>query len=435
MFCSINAWLYVGALLVITCPRCVLGGGYPCTSVPQHRLHTKDTCAGDVSLLQSFLRVESQPKQWGTDDAQTVDTLSPEAVASDTMPPTNDTKAPLQEHRSHRGSSNYALICFVAFLLVVLSVVMCVLLSKLHTPEPSKDKPNVNKPAGRTVTMLSTPSMSMRSECSVHSFGSIKPAGKQLSDRICGRTASTISAPGARMIERSSTSFGIDGASQQRHPSLAMVQRVSSQHPGQSQSPLESERNLSLSFDGNNRKSFADGVFPVAAHGDCRFVVPVDTLVESSGGGTFSIIDPTSQTMWRVAIEESKDGLRSLRVFVGGDSAIPSMTVCPATGPGLQILNATGQHFGKLILQPNGSFVVITADQRQLLVIEGNEVNLDLRISSRDGRPMAAVSCNETASAAGVEQIEFRVLPGADPVLVISCILSVLLLGNDDDEK
>jgi len=434
MFCSINAWLCVGALMLISCPRFVLGGGHPCTTVPQGQLHTKDIRIGDVSLFQGFLRAESQPKQWGTDVALTVDALSPEANASDTMSPTNDTRAPLQEHRSNveGGSANYALICFAAFLLVVLSVVMCVFVSKMQTPEPSKDKPKVNKPAGKTVSMLSIPSMSMRSECSVQTFGSIKPAGKLLSDRICGRTASTISVPGARMIGRSSTSFGY-GATDQRHANLAMVQRVSSQHPGQS--PRESEGNLSLSFDGNNRKSFADGVFPVAAHGDCRFVVPVDTLVESAGGGTFSITDATSETIWLVAIEESKDSLRSLRVFVGGDSAIPSMTVCSTTGPGLQILNATGQHFGKLVLQPNGSFVVITADQRQLLVIEGSEVNLDLRISSRDGRPMAAVSCNETASAAGVEQIEFRVLPGADPVLMISCILSVLLLGNDDDEK
>jgi len=428
MFCSINAWLCVGAFMAISCPRFVLGGGYSCTPVPQGQLHTKDTRVGDVSLFQGFLRVESQAKQWGTDDNLTVDALSTKAAASDTMPPTNDTRAPLQEHRSNveRGSANYALICFAAFALVVLSVVMCVFVSKLQTPEPSKDKPKVEKSVSRTVTMLSVPSMSVRSECSVQHFGTIKPAGKLLSDRILGRSASTISAPGARMIERSSTSFGVDGA----HPSLAMVQRVSSQHPGQS--PPQSE--INLSFDGKC-KSFVNGVFPVAAHGDCRFVVPVDTLVESAGGGTFCITAGTSETLWRVAIAENKDSLRSLRVFVGGDSATPSMTVCATTGPGLQILNATGQHFGKLVLQPNGSFSVITADQRQLLVIEGNEANLDLRISSRDGRPMAAVSCNETASAAGVEQIEFRVLPGADPVLMISCILSVLLLGNDDDEK
>jgi len=434
MFCSTHAWLCVGTLLVISCPRCALGGGYPCTPVPRGRPPAKGTCVGDVALLQSFLRVEPQPRPWGTGEAPSADALSLEAVAAAAVPPANHTRTLEQEHRSHvgRGSANFALICFAAFLLVVLSVVMCVLVSKLHTPEPSKEKPKVNKPT-RTVTMLSTPSMSMRSECSVHSFGSIKPAGRQLSDRICGRSASTISVPGARMIERSSTSFGIDGARGQRPPSLAMVQRVSSQHPGQN--PIESQSNLSLRFDGNNRKSFADGVFPVAAHGDCNFVVPVDTLVESAGGGTFSITDATSKTMWRVAIEESKDSLRSLRIFVGEGSTIPSMTVCPASSPGLQILNATGQLFGRLVLQPNGSFVVVTADQRQLLVIEGNEVNLDLRIFSCDGRPMAAISCSEAASAAGVEQIEFRVLPGVDPVLVISCILSVLLLGSDDDEK
>ncbi|CAK0886185.1 unnamed protein product [Prorocentrum cordatum] len=127
------------------------------------------------------------------------------------------------------------------------------------------------------------------------------------------------------------------------------------------------------------------------------------------------------------------EGQRVLEVFQGLGARTPCTTVGPPK-PGSSSdpdsLDLRGPHgLGNLTLQGNGSFLM-SAQGQPLFVIEGNEADLDLRISARDGRLVGAVSCND-ANFSGEEHVEFRVLAGTDPVMVVSCILAVLFLCGD----
>jgi hypothetical protein len=296
-------------------------------------------------------------------------------------------------------------------------------------------------------------SVSIRSERSVHSAtSSHRRAGKTLSDRLLGRRRASecyqprarMFASGAepRMVAQDTTCAGWAQASS------SVVQHVSSQRMA---GMPNSSGNISVGGMSAETEGSAFAVGAAAAQqgqgpsgyvpGECRFMVPVDMLVEAAEEGAFTIADAASGLLLRVNID-NKASARSLRVFVGKDSPNPCTTVSPTSdggcmqaGSSMEIRGANGLHFGMLALQPNGSFLVTTAEQQPLLTIEGNEANLDLCISARDGRLVASVSCCESADPSkGVEHVEFRVLPGTDPVLVVSCILSVLLLGGDDED-
>lgn len=171
--------------------------------------------------------------------------------------------------------------------------------------------------------------------------------------------------------------------------------------------------------------------------GDCRFTVPVDTLVEVAETGSFDIKDVGSGLLLKVALRRD-GGHKVLEMFQGVGATIPCTTVgppkpgSPSDPDSLDLCGPHGKTFGNLTLQGNGSFLV-SAQGQPLFVVEGNEADLDLRISAHDGRLVGAVSCND-ANFSGEEHVEFRVLSGTDPVIVVSCILAVLFLCGDDEE-
>jgi hypothetical protein len=172
--------------------------------------------------------------------------------------------------------------------------------------------------------------------------------------------------------------------------------------------------------------------------GDCRFTVPVDTLVEVAEQGSFDIKDIGSGLLLKVTMRRDDEGHRVLEMFQGVGARIPCTTVgppkpgSPSDPDSLDLCGPHGKTFGNITLQGNGSFLV-SAQGQPLFVVEGNEADLDLRISARDGRLVGAVSCND-ANFSGEEHVEFRVLSGTDPVIVVSCILAVLFLCGDDEE-
>jgi len=193
-------------------------------------------------------------------------------------------------------------------------------------------------------------------------------------------------------------------------------------------------KNFTFGGEDQNRDSTTTGD---SSAGDCRFTVPVDTLVEVAETGSFDIRDVASGLLLKVALRRD-GGHKVLEMFQGVGATIPCTTVGPPK-PGspndpdsLDLCGPHGKTFGNLTLQGNGSFLV-SAQGQPLFGVEGNEADLDLRISSHDGRLVGAVSCND-ANFSGEEHVEFRVLSGTDPVIVVSCILAVLFLCGDDEE-
>lgn len=156
------------------------------------------------------------------------------------------------------------------------------------------------------------------------------------------------------------------------------------------------------------------------------------TDMNLTGKGSFIIKDTFSNSVLRAAVPQSPDGSRKVQVFLGEDSTTPCASVDPPTPEqpqAMEIRGANDVHLGNLILQSSGSFAV-HANAQPELVIKGNDVDLDLHVFSRDGRPKATVSCKE-GHPSGPEQVEIHVLPGTDSVLIVACILAILFLCGD----
>jgi hypothetical protein len=169
--------------------------------------------------------------------------------------------------------------------------------------------------------------------------------------------------------------------------------------------------------------------------GGSLFTVPVDSLVDVTGKGSFVIKDTFTSSVLKAAVSQNPDGSRKVQVFLGEDAMTPCASVQPPP-PGsqailnsLEIRGANNVYLGSLVLQSTGSFLVRTQAQPEL-VIEGNEADLDLHVTSRDGRTKASVSCKERHPG-GPEQVEIHVLPGTDSVLIVACTLAILFLCGE----
>lgn len=164
------------------------------------------------------------------------------------------------------------------------------------------------------------------------------------------------------------------------------------------------------------------------------FTLPVDTMVgvNLTGKGSFIIKDTFSSLVLKAAVPQNSDGSRNVQVFLGEDTMTPCASVAPpplGSQPALnsfEIRGADNMLLGSLVLQNTGSFIV-HAHPEQELVIEGNDADVDLHVSSPDGRPKASVSCKGNQPG-GPEQVEIHVLPGTDSVLIVACTLAILFL-------
>jgi len=419
------------------------------TPVPKGRPRLTQVFDVDMSLFQNFAHVETQPDQWSTEDVWAVDmndvsTLSESAVSF----PSKAYGGPLHlnltllETVTSASSSSMAIGAAVVFVGVLLICIACLIACKVQQSSVNQqsDKPKDNKKMNKSVTLRSN--ASVRSERSSHSTtSSHKRAGQKLSDKVRGKKTASESSQAHAMMSSASSQPGVAAQdSTVGHTKSSWVQNVSSQRMAAVRSfgtlslgGMSASTEGSFGFGGPSPRPSA-GLVP----SDCRFTVPVDVLMESAEEGTFSITDPALGLSLRVAIR-NRPSARLLQVFVGTDSPKPCTTVSPLSDGGpagirMEIRGADGSLFGMLTLQQNGSFVVTTAEKQPLLTIEGNEENLDLRISARDGRLVAAVSCASAGPSKEVDNLDFRVRPGTDPVLVVTCILSVLLFVYGDDE-
>jgi hypothetical protein len=164
------------------------------------------------------------------------------------------------------------------------------------------------------------------------------------------------------------------------------------------------------------------------------FTVPVDAMVgvNLTGKGSFIIKDTFSSLVLKAAVPQNSDGSRKVQIFQGEDAMTPCASVeqpprgSKAVLDSFEIRGADNMVLGSLVLQSTGSFVVHAHAQPEL-VIEGNDADVDLYVSSPDGRPKASVSCKGNHPG-GPEQVEIHVLPGTDSVLIVVCTLAILFL-------
>lgn len=176
---------------------------------------------------------------------------------------------------------------------------------------------------------------------------------------------------------------------------------------------------------------------PGRGAGGHLFVLPVGALLDAAEGGSLNIGDAYSSMTLGAVASRGEDGARKLEIFSGQEAVRQCASVeSPPPGstasPDSYVLRgADGQRLGSLALQVDGSFAVSIREQPQL-IIDGNETDLNFRLSSRDGGGgLAKVSCREDIPG-GPEHVAIQVMPGTDPVTIVTCTLAIFLLAGED---
>jgi len=109
----------------------------------------------------------------------------------------------------------------------------------------------------------------------------------------------------------------------------------------------------------------------------------------------------------------------SVRVFIG-----PS----PGGAAGeFEIHDANFSFYGMLLRRPNGHYDVVKNSQTQI-TISDMMVDRQLRVTNMVGQTVACVTCTDEGYD-GILHLEARVHPRVEPVLILSCVLAVILLG------
>uniref|UniRef100_A0A7S0AN51 Uncharacterized protein n=1 Tax=Pyrodinium bahamense TaxID=73915 RepID=A0A7S0AN51_9DINO len=121
----------------------------------------------------------------------------------------------------------------------------------------------------------------------------------------------------------------------------------------------------------------------------------------------------------RLLREDNQDAIRSM---------LPEGTA--SFNRVLEIVEQSGALYGLIVAQRSGSYWAI---HRSLtgLVVEGDRGCMRLRATTEGGQLMAFTSLAERRLPAGkgmAQQLELQVQPGVDPLLVLACMLTIILL-------
>mmetsp|Transcript_52846 Transcript_52846/g.113229 ORF Transcript_52846/g.113229 Transcript_52846/m.113229 type:complete len:461 (-) Transcript_52846:22-1404(-) len=164
---------------------------------------------------------------------------------------------------------------------------------------------------------------------------------------------------------------------------------------------------------------------------DCeaRCAIAVQTL-KLSTPVQLDVIGLSGNQLFRADVQrvgKDKDDLM-LNVSLAHLGSIPRVTVLPPTGMGMQINGPGGSLYGWLKLGEGGFWEVVKDDQPRL-VISGDLAALSLEMRASSDQQIRATASRSLEYIAGEEHLEFRVQPGFDMVLIVSCVLAVLLIA------
>jgi len=170
-----------------------------------------------------------------------------------------------------------------------------------------------------------------------------------------------------------------------------------------------------------------------------RFAVSMDALAEVGRKGAFQVRSERGDLDMRVVID--KDTIAGPRLAVyptGGGAARPMTTVeaSPGDAQAMVVKDSDGSAFGIMEQTSEGSYV-LALNGAPLLVVDGaDDASLQMSVKTGSGQQVATVCCSVMAHGRGSQEeaVELLVGPGADPTLVVTSVLSVLLLCVDEYE-
>jgi len=166
---------------------------------------------------------------------------------------------------------------------------------------------------------------------------------------------------------------------------------------------------------------------------ESHFAVPFDMLRIGTVPFEFDIVGLSLTPLLHTSVKLAGNGGKSLEISMvkhyswNGNS--PHATVLPVPGDGsFEVLGHGRQVFGSLQLAESGdpARYVLTRQGQLVLTIHKDEQGEMIRVLNATGAPVCSVE--RVDDFGGAEHLQFRVPPGIDAVLVLSCVLATFVL-------
>jgi len=160
--------------------------------------------------------------------------------------------------------------------------------------------------------------------------------------------------------------------------------------------------------------------------------VPVQALTDISKEGTVDIVG-NSGIRFFVLTVKLVGGQRVLHISLSNPGSAPRVTIGPPAG-GLRADRALEIHgggpdaslYGVLLPRPNGQYHVVQNGQTQM-TLGDQAADVRLQVKNVDGMIIASVT-SSSEGFGGVLHLVVRIHPSVDPVLILACMFSVILL-------
>lgn len=170
---------------------------------------------------------------------------------------------------------------------------------------------------------------------------------------------------------------------------------------------------------------------------ESHFAVPFDMLRISSAPFEFDIVGLSLTPLLHTCVKPTGNGGRFLEISMvkhySWNGNAPHATVIPApegscASPAFEILGHARQLFGTLQLAEAGaqSRYVLSRQGQLVLTIHKDVEGHRIRVLNANDAPVCAVE--RVDSFGGAEHLQFRVPPGVDSVLVLSCVIATFVL-------
>mmetsp|Transcript_83194 Transcript_83194/g.258352 ORF Transcript_83194/g.258352 Transcript_83194/m.258352 type:complete len:280 (-) Transcript_83194:79-918(-) len=196
---------------------------------------------------------------------------------------------------------------------------------------------------------------------------------------------------------------------------------------------------------------------PLVLHDrDTRLAIPadaVDAAEVGSGPLEFDVLGPLNTPVFRISLQEGEGG-RRLGLFVPRlQEGHPWVSVRPvqedhqemlqtmlpegssSCGKVLAIVGPDGTFYGLIVARRGGSYWAMHRSLA-MLVVEGERAHRQLRATAAGDRLVASIAPLEKRLPAGkgvAQQLDLQVQAGVDPLLVLACMLTVILLFRGAD--
>lgn len=145
--------------------------------------------------------------------------------------------------------------------------------------------------------------------------------------------------------------------------------------------------------------------------------------------GQLDLIGLSGNLLFKTNIQECDEGCM-LSVALAHSGSVPRVTVLPPTEEGMEIKGPGGAHYGwiKTTTTEDGLYEVVKDDEPRLVIV-GNPADLRLEVKASAGGNVVSKASRSTEYVSEQEHLEFRVQPGFDMVLIVSCVLAALLIA------